>query len=99
VISKIPNCTFKVGDARSLPLHDSYLLLYLLWMPLNKFRDEVAIKEIQRVLIPNRHAILSGLLNYWFYRLYRFIEKGMVKVPFAFSYYLLYKRKIRRRRI
>jgi hypothetical protein len=36
------------------------LLLYLLWMPLNKFRDEVAIKEIQRVLIPNRHAILSG---------------------------------------
>lgn len=58
---KIPNCTFKVGDARSLPLHDSYFTSVFALDALEQFRDvEVAIKEIQRVLVPNEHAILSG---------------------------------------
>jgi ubiquinone/menaquinone biosynthesis C-methylase UbiE len=82
---KIPNCTFKVGDARSLPLPDSYFTSVFVLDILEHIQDaEVAIKEIQRVLVPNGHAILSGPTESWFYRLCRFIEFGKEKVPSHF---------------
>jgi ubiquinone/menaquinone biosynthesis C-methylase UbiE len=82
---KIPNCTFKVGDAKSLPLPDSYFTSVFVLDILEHIQDvEVAIKEIQRVLVPNGYVILSGPTESWFYRLCRYIQFGKDKVPWHF---------------
>jgi ubiquinone/menaquinone biosynthesis C-methylase UbiE len=79
-IMEIPNCTFKVGDARSLPLPDSYFTVVFILDILEHIKNvEIAIKEIHRVLMPNGHAILCGPTESWFYRLCRFIQFGQFK--------------------
>jgi hypothetical protein len=45
---------------------------------------EVALKEIQRFLLPNGHAILSGPTQSWFYKLCRFIQFGHLEVDYHY---------------
>jgi ubiquinone/menaquinone biosynthesis C-methylase UbiE len=77
---KIPNCQFKVGDARNIPFPDSYFSIVFVLDVLEHIDDtsnlEVAIAEIRRVLMPKGCVIVSGPTESWFYRLCRFIQFG-----------------------
>jgi len=73
-LRQIPNCEFRVSDARNLPFEENFFdVVYVLDM-LEHVKDfELIIKEIKRVLKPNGIAILSGPTETWFYKLCRFL--------------------------